>query len=38
MGFYGGPPRRPLRRPSKEIQDKIVQIHAECCTQEVSPT
>jgi 4-hydroxy-2-oxoglutarate aldolase len=38
MGFYGGPPRRPLRRPSKEIQDKLVQIHAESCTQEVRPT
>jgi 4-hydroxy-2-oxoglutarate aldolase len=38
LGFYGGPPRRPLRRPSKEVQDRLVQIHAECCTQEVSQT
>jgi 4-hydroxy-2-oxoglutarate aldolase len=36
IGFYGGPPRRPLRRPPKEAQDELVQIHAECCTPEVS--
>ena len=36
MGFYGGPPRRPLRRPSTEIQDKLVQIYTENCLQEVS--
>lgn len=35
MGFYGGPPRRPLRRPSTEIQDKLVRLHAENCIQEV---
>jgi 4-hydroxy-2-oxoglutarate aldolase len=38
MGFYGGPPRRPLRRPSTEIQEKLVQLHTENCTQEVSPS
>lgn len=36
MGFYGGPPRRPLRRPSKEIQEMLVQVHTENCLQEVS--
>ena len=36
LGFYGGPPRRPLRRPSTEIQEKLVQIHSENCLQEVN--
>ena len=36
MGFYGGPPRRPLRRPTTEIQERLVQVHAENCLQEVS--
>ena len=36
MGFYGGPPRRPLRRPSTKIQDKLVEVHAANCLQEVS--
>jgi 4-hydroxy-2-oxoglutarate aldolase len=36
LGFYGGPPRRPLRRPTKEVVEKLVRVHAEYCTQEVS--
>jgi 4-hydroxy-2-oxoglutarate aldolase len=36
MGFYGGPPRRPLRRPSAEIQKKLFRIHSDNCLQEVN--
>jgi 4-hydroxy-2-oxoglutarate aldolase len=36
LGFYGGPPRSPLRRPSSEIQETLVRVHSASCTQEVS--
>jgi 4-hydroxy-2-oxoglutarate aldolase len=36
MGFYGGPPRSPLRRPSADIVEELVRVHTEACTEEVS--
>ena len=36
IGFYGGPPRRPLRRPSAETQQKIAGVYAECSRPELS--
>jgi 4-hydroxy-2-oxoglutarate aldolase len=38
LGFYGGPPRSPLGRPTTEIQEKLARVQAESCTQEVSRT
>jgi 4-hydroxy-2-oxoglutarate aldolase len=29
LGFYGGPPRRPLRRPTDEDKEKLIQVHNE---------
>ncbi len=36
LGFYGGPPRRPLRRPTDEAKEKLIQVHNEFGVQEAS--
>ncbi len=38
LGFYGGPPRRPLRRPTDEAKEKLIQVHNEFGIQEASRT
>lgn len=35
MGFYGGPPRAPLRRPDPESVEILIRIHADSCEQEL---
>ena len=36
IGFYGGPPRTPLRRPKQDAQQKLVEIHSRAAKVEVS--
>jgi 4-hydroxy-2-oxoglutarate aldolase len=36
LGFYGGPPRRPLPRPTDEAKEKLIQVHNEFGLQEAS--
>ena len=36
-GFYGGPPRTPLRRPRLEAQEKLMEIHSRTAKSAVSP-
>lgn len=35
-GFYGGPPRTPLRRPEHDVQQKLIEIHSRATKVEAS--
>ncbi len=36
IGYYGGPPRSPLRPPGAEIAEKLLQVYNETCGREIS--
>jgi 4-hydroxy-2-oxoglutarate aldolase len=35
LGFYGGPPRTPLRRPQPDVQQKLIEIYSRAAKLEV---
>lgn len=36
IGYYGGPPRSPLRPPGADIQEKLLEVYNETCGREKS--